>query len=144
MAASRRPELPPISTTLESDSVEDVTDTIELDRIHSQFLNRADSIESFLSTSDVESGGEDNSSSNCIRTEGNIVFISRPISIRCSDFCLATIGGNSAKVCLNKQPCLIAAHSKHVKVDLNPGFYLRVVGRNSTSLSIFSVPLGPM
>ena len=56
MAASRRPELPPISTTLESDSVEDVTDAIELDRIHSQ-LNRPDSIESFLSTSDVESGG---------------------------------------------------------------------------------------
>ena len=82
----RRNVLQPIADTLESTSVEDVTEaTAARDRISNR-LNRADSsdsIASFLSQSDVDSGGEEDHPSNYmngIRTEGPIVFVGLSIS----------------------------------------------------------------
>jgi hypothetical protein len=146
----RRNVLQPIADTLESTSVEDVTEaTAARDRISNR-LNRADSsdsIASFLSQSDVDSGGEEDRSSNYIngiRIEGPIVFVGLSISNRSSAFCLAGIGGSTTKVCLNKRPCLTAAHSKSSKISIQPGFYLRVGSPESSRLAIFTDPLGPI
>ena len=145
----RRNTLQPIADTLESASVEDVTEaTAARDRISNR-LNRADSsdsIESFLSHSDVDSGGEDHPgvAMNGIRTEGPIVFIGLSIPSRNSAFCLAGIGDSATKVCLNKCPCLTAAHAKSTKINVAPGFYLRVGSPESSRLAIFADPLGPI
>ena len=56
MAAFCCNELLPNTFALDSDSVEDVTNTIKLNRISNQ-LNCAESNESILSTSEVDSGG---------------------------------------------------------------------------------------
>ena len=144
----RRNSLQPIADTLESSSIEDVTEvTAARDRIADR-LNRvdsSDSIESLLSHSDVDSGGEDHSRScNGIRAEGPIVFIGFRIISRNPDFCLAGIGESASKVCLNKAPCLTAAHSRSTKITLSPGFYLRVGSPESSKISIFTEPLGPV
>ena len=147
----RRNVLQPIADTLESSSVEDVTDaTAARDRIANR-LNRVDSndsIDSFLSKSDVSSGGEEDHPSssymNGIRTEGPIVFVGLSISNRSSAVCLAGIGGNATKVCLNKRPCLTASHAKTTRITIEPGFYLRVGSPESTRLAIFTDPLGPV
>ena len=81
---------------------------------------------------------------NGIRTEGPIVFVGLSISNRSSAFCLAGIGGSTTKVCLNKRPCLTAAHSKSSKISIQPGFYLRVGSPESSRLAIFTDPLGPI
>ena len=143
----RRNSLQPIADTLESSSIEDVTEvTAARDRIADR-LNRvdsSDSIESLLSHSDVDSGGEDHSQCNGIRAEGPIVFIGFPLISRNPDFCLAGIGESASKVCLNKAPCLTAAHSRSTKITLSPGFYLRVGSPESSKISIFTEPLGPV
>ncbi len=145
----RRNVLQPIADTLESASVEDVTEaTAARDRISNR-LNRvdsSDSIDSFLSTSDVDSGGEDHpcDTKNGIRTEGPIVFVGLSFSSQSSAFCLAGIGGSATKVCLNKRPCLTAAHAKSTKITIAPGFYLRVGSPESSRLAIFTDPLGPI
>ena len=88
-------------------------------------IDSRDSIESILSHSDVDSGGEESlDTEKTICVEGSIVFIARPLSNRSSAYCLASIGGSSNKVCLLEKPCIIAAHSRGTKVTLAPGFYL--------------------
>ena len=145
----RRNVLQPIADTLESSSVEDVTEaTAARDRISNR-LNRidsSDSVASFLSHSDVDSGGEDHpcDTKNGIRVEGPIVFLGLSFSSRSSAFCLAGIGGSATKVCLNQRPCLTASHAKSTKINLAPGFYLRVGSPESSRLAIFTDPLGPM
>jgi predicted nucleic acid-binding Zn-ribbon protein len=141
--------LQPIADMLESASVKDVTEaTAARDRISNR-LNRAessDSIESFLSHSDVDSGGEDHPgvAMNGVRTEGPIVFVGLSIPSHNSAFCLAGIGGSATKICLNKCPCLTAAHAKSTKIKVAPGFYLRVGSSESSRLAIFADSLGPI
>lgn len=146
---SRRDALEPIADSLEASAVDVTFPTTDNARIANR-LNRVDShesIDSIISHSDVDSGGEGSlDTERTIRVEGSIVYIAQGIRNRSSAYCLAGIGGTANKVCLSEKPCTVAAHSHSTKISLGPGFYLRAgkADNSNTRVVIYSEPLGPV
>lgn len=146
---SRRNALEPIADSLEASAVDVTFPTTDNARIANR-LNRVDShesIDSIISHSDVDSGGEESLDTvRPIRVEGSIVYIAQEIRNQSSAYCLAGIGGTASKVCLSEKPCTIAAHSHATKISLGPGFYLRAgkADNSNKRVVIYSEPLGPV